>query len=141
MSFGILYYTNPIDVEFCRQNLLLDSSIAETLSPHVQRYLGTPDNQWFQDRSVMDRSFSGLHNPVSEDLATITSMGAITDRSEESTVGSDVAVSRMRAMLINAARALERGDEPGQITAEQSADMGCGQGIVAEDKFWPEVLA
>jgi phthalate 4,5-dioxygenase oxygenase subunit len=141
MSFGIFYDTKPIDIEFCRQNLLLDSSIAETLSPHVQRYLGTSDNQWFQDRSVMDRSFSGLHNPVSEDLATITSMGAISDRSEESTVGSDVAVSRMRTMLINAARALEGGAEPGQLSAEQSAGMGCGQGIVAEDNRWPEVLA
>ena len=140
MSFGIFYDKKPIDVEFCRRNLLLDDSIAETLAPHVQRYLGTRDNGWFQDRSVLGRSFSGLHNPISEDLATICSMGPITDRSKESTVGSDIAVSRMRAMLINAARALEGGTEPQQLSAAQSAGMGCGQGIVADDSRWAEVL-
>jgi phthalate 4,5-dioxygenase len=141
MSFGIFYATKPIDVEFCRKNLLLDASIAETLSPHVQRYLGTSDNQWFQDRTLMDRSFSGLHNPISEDLATISSMGPITDRGKESTVGSDVAVSRMRAMLISAARALEAGEEPVQMSAEQSSGMGCGQGVVDDDSQWAEVLS
>jgi phenylpropionate dioxygenase-like ring-hydroxylating dioxygenase large terminal subunit len=141
MSFGIFYARKPIDVEFCRQNLLLHPSIAQTLSPHVQRYLGTPENKWFQDRSVMGSSFSGLHNPISEDLATISSMGPITARDKESTAGSDVAVSRMRTMLINAARALESGAEPEQMSAEQSAVMGCGQGIVAADDRWPEVLA
>lgn len=140
MSFGIFYDRKPIDVEFCRQNLELAPSIAETLSPRVQRYLGTSSNGWFQDRSSMARSFSGLHNPSSEDLATISSMGPITDRSKEATVGSDVAVSRMRSMLFKAARALEIGEEPKQMKAWQSAGMGCGQGIVAKDEQWSEVL-
>jgi phthalate 4,5-dioxygenase len=141
MSFGIFYDDKPIDVEFCRQNLLLDPEISETLSPHVQRYLGTPENGWFQDRELMDASFSGLHNPISEDLATISSMGPITERAKESTTGSDIGVSRMRAMLINAARALENGVEPDQPTAADSARMGCAQGIVGEDEKWPELLA
>jgi len=141
MSFGIFYSDRPIDVEFCRQNLLLDPSIAETLSPHVQRYLGTRDNNWFQDRRVMGGSFSGLHNPISEDLATISSMGPITERGKESTVGSDIGVSRMRAMLINAARALESGEDPETMSARESAMMRCGQGIVADEELWPELVA
>jgi nitrite reductase/ring-hydroxylating ferredoxin subunit len=140
MSFGIFFDTKPIDVEFCRSNLLLDASIAETIAPHVQRYLGTASNGWFQDRSVMDTSFSGLHNPISEDLATISSMGKITDREHESTVGSDIGVSRMRALLISAARALENGIEPQHPTAPESAKMVCGQGLVEADSQWPELV-
>jgi hypothetical protein len=139
-SFGIFFDKKPVNVEFCTQNMGLDSSISETLSPRVQRYLGTRENNWFQDKSAMGRSFSGLHNPSSEDYATISSMGPITDRSKESTAGSDVAVMRMRAMLIKAARALESGEEPVQMSAEESARMVCGQGIVADDERWRELV-
>lgn len=140
ISFGIFHEKKPVDVGFCRAIFELPDFMAENLAPRVQRYLGTPENNWFQERSTMDRNFSGLRNPIAEDCAVFASMGPITDRSKEATAGSDAAVSRMRSMLMNAARALESGIEPAQMSALQSAGMGCGQGIIDEDQRWPEVL-
>lgn len=139
-SFGIVYDRKPVDAEWCRKIFELPSYLAENLAPRVQRYLGTAENNWFQDRSVMQRNFSGLLNPIAEDMAVFSAMGPITDRSKEAAGGSDAAVSRMRAMLIDAARALQRGEEPGRMTAEQSATMGSGEGVIAEDKRWSELL-
>jgi phthalate 4,5-dioxygenase len=141
MSFGIVYDRKPVDAEWCRGIFELPPYLAENLAPRVQRYLGTADNNWCQDRSVMDRSFSGLLNPIAEDMAVFAAMGPITDRSKEAPGGSDIAVSRMRSMMIDAARALERGEEPVQMTSRESATMGSGEGLVSDDDLWPELLS
>lgn len=141
MSFTILYDDKPVDAEFCRRIFELPPFLAENLAPRVQRYLGTVENNWCQDRSTMDRNFSGLLNPIAEDLAVFASMGPIPDRSKEAAGGSDAAVSRMRTMLIEAARALERGEEPLRMTRQESATMGSGEGLLGEDDRWPELLA
>ncbi len=141
MSFTILFDERPVDTDFCDRVFRLPPFLAEDLAPRVQRYLGTPDNNWCQDRTVMDRNFSGLLNPIAEDLAVFASMGPIADRSREAPGGSDAAVSRMRRMLIEAARALERGEEPVSLTGEQSATMKSGEGLVSEDDRWSELVA
>ena len=141
MSFTILYDDKPVDQEFCRKIFELPAFLAENLAPRVQRYLGTSENNWFQDRGTMDRNFSGLLNPIAEDLAVFASMGPVPDRSKEAAGGSDAAVSRMRRMLIEAAQALERGEEPLRLTGPESAAMVSGEGLIPEDAHWPELLA
>ena len=141
ISFGILSDSKPVDAEFCRKIFELPPFLAENLAPRVQRYLGTAENNWCQDRSTLDRNFSGLLNPIAEDMAVFASMGPIPDRSKEAAGGSDAAVARMRTMLIEAARALERGEEPIPMTAQQSAMLGSGEGLLAQDDRWPELLA
>ena len=141
MSFGIVYGQEPIDAEFFRGIFELPPFLAENLAPSVQRYIGAVDNGWCQDRGTMDRNFSGLLNPIAEDMAVFASMGPIPDRSKEAAVGSDAAVSRMRTMLIAAARALERGEEPAILARAASESMGSGEGLVSADDRWPELLA
>jgi phthalate 4,5-dioxygenase oxygenase subunit len=141
MSFTILYSDKPVDIEFCNRIFQLPDFLAENVAPRAQRYLGTRENNWFQDRGTMDQNFSGLLNPIAEDMAVFASMGSIPDRSKEAAGGSDAAVSRMRRMLIEAARALEAGEEPLKLSREQSATMGPGEGLVSPDEQWPELVA
>jgi phthalate 4,5-dioxygenase oxygenase subunit len=68
----------------------------------------TRNNTWLQDRAAMQRgeSWSGLPGVAVEDFAVEESMGPIYDRTKEHLGSSDVAVIRMRRMMIDAARAL-----------------------------------
>lgn len=140
ISFGIVYSDKPVDADFFARIFELPSYLAENIAPRVQRYIGNADNNWFQDRSTMDSNFSGLLNPIAEDMAVFAAMGPITDRSKEAAGGSDAAVTRMRRMMIASARALERGEEPQILNSEDSAKMGSGEGLLADDARWMELL-
>lgn len=73
------------------------------------------ENTWLQDRPRMEsgETWSGIKGVNLEDIAVEESMGAIYDRSKEHLGTSDVAVIRMRRVMLDAARALaERGEAP-----------------------------
>jgi phthalate 4,5-dioxygenase oxygenase subunit len=73
------------------------------------------DNGWLQDRAAMEAgtSFSGISGVQVEDAVVQESMGAIYDRTLEHLGTSDIAVIRMRRLMIDAARALaESGETP-----------------------------
>jgi phthalate 4,5-dioxygenase oxygenase subunit len=75
----------------------------------------TKENNWLQDRVRMRRgeTHTGIAGVNMEDIAVEESMGPIFDRSKEHLGTSDVAVIRMRRLLIDSARALaERGEAP-----------------------------
>ncbi|MGV9871084.1 hypothetical protein ACWDV6_52305, partial [Rhodococcus koreensis] len=76
-------------------------------------------NMWRQDRDLMDRkkhgdhfSFSGMTGNQTEDLGVQESMGPIEDRTREHLGTSDLAVIRMRRLMLDAARRNTRGETP-----------------------------
>lgn len=75
------------------------------------RKLRTPENDWLQDREAMKHgaSFSGFEGIGNEDMAVQESMGPIYDRSKEHLGTSDLAVIRMRRLMIDAARLIQAG--------------------------------
>lgn len=71
-----------------------------------------PGEYWGQDRAAMARgAFSGfdLHGA---DIAVVQSQGVISDREEEFLSDGDVAVQRIRRLLIDAARSFASGIAP-----------------------------
>lgn len=79
---------------------------------------GRPDtasreNNWLQDREGMrsGQTFSGLPVFYAEDAAMTASMGPISDRNEL-LVPADIAIVRMRRMMLAAARKVAAGGEP-----------------------------
>jgi phthalate 4,5-dioxygenase len=81
------------------------------------------DNTWLQDRAAMERgeSYSGIYGVNNEDIAVQESMGPIYDRTKEHLGTSDIAVIRMRRLMIDAARGLaERGTVPLGLTGTDS---------------------
>lgn len=77
--------------------------------------LRTKQNGWLQDRAGMraGRTHSGIAGVNTEDMAVQESMGAIYDRSKEHLGATDVAVIRMRRLLLDAVRSfVEEGAPP-----------------------------
>jgi phenylpropionate dioxygenase-like ring-hydroxylating dioxygenase large terminal subunit len=88
--------------------------------------LYTAENDYQVDRSL-HRSprgiFSGVTDFVSQDLMVTESMGPVYDRTQEHLGSTDKAISRMRHILISAARGLAEGKEPPAISS------GAGDGF------------
>ncbi|MTD57042.1 Rieske 2Fe-2S domain-containing protein [Amycolatopsis pithecellobii] len=75
--------------------------------------LANKSNLWKQDREEMKRDrFSGIRGTVTEDQAVQESMGPIFDRSKEHLATSDMAVIRMRRLLMQSLREFEAGAAP-----------------------------
>ncbi|HMD93343.1 MAG TPA: hypothetical protein VKG80_11945, partial [Trebonia sp.] len=73
----------------------------------------TAGNDYLIDREVQRTStFSGVSDFVSQDLMVTESMGPIYDRTQEQLGSTDRAISRMRHILISAAKDLAEGKEP-----------------------------
>jgi hypothetical protein len=76
----------------------------------------TADNDYQIDREVQRNStFSGVADFVSQDFMVTESMGPIYDRTGEQLGSTDKAISRMRHILISAAKGLAQGKEPPAI--------------------------
>ena len=61
--------------------------------------------------------FSGVSDFVSQDLMVTESMGPIYDRTQEQLGSTDRAITRMRHILISAAKGLAEGKEPPAVAA------------------------
>ena len=78
----------------------------------------TAENDYLIDRDVQRTStFSGVADFVSQDLMVTESMGPIYDRTQEQLGSTDKAISRMRHLLISAAKGLAEGKEPPAVGA------------------------
>ena len=70
-------------------------------------------NNWLQDRAAMRAgSFTGMDGVNNEDIAMQESMGPIYDRRKEHLGTSDVAVIRMRRIMLDGVRGFEAGAPP-----------------------------
>ena len=77
-----------------------------------------PDNDYKVDRDLQkDKLYTGITNFVSQDLMVTESIGAIWDRSQERLGTTDKSVIKMRQVLIDAAKNLEKGIDPPAIDA------------------------
>ncbi|MCL2586533.1 MAG: Rieske 2Fe-2S domain-containing protein, partial [Streptosporangiales bacterium] len=73
----------------------------------------TAENDYQMDREVQKKSiFSGVDDFVSQDLMVTESMGPVYDRTQEKLGTTDKAISRMRHILLTAAKELAAGQEP-----------------------------
>jgi len=91
---------------------------------HGQPGTAAKHNRWLQDREAMRRgaSHTGLPPFTAEDAAMTSSMGPISDR-QELLVPADVAIVRMRRLMLAAARSVAQGGappgyEPGQLPGD-----------------------
>jgi phthalate 4,5-dioxygenase len=103
----------------------------------------TWDNMWLQDRGAMTRkeTFSGISGINNEDFAIQESMGPLFDRSTEHLGTSDVAVIRMRKLMLASVRAwLDRGEEPlGLAEPFPLPRIRAGEGIIDQEQPWQTV--
>jgi len=100
--------------------------------------LWTADNEYQIDRDAQRRTtFSGVNDFQSQDLMVTESMGPIYDRSKEHLGTTDVAIIRMRTLLINAAKALAEGKEPPAVGADHDyRSIRVGEKVLAPGEDW-----
>jgi phthalate 4,5-dioxygenase len=78
----------------------------------------TAENDYGIDREEQRTStFSGVAEFVSQDLMVTESMGPVYDRTQEQLGSTDKAISRMRHILLTAAKDLAEGKEPPAVAA------------------------
>jgi phthalate 4,5-dioxygenase len=102
--------------------------------------------QWAENDYLIDReaqrttSYTGIEGIAQQDLAVTESMGAIYDRSREHLGTTDLAVIRMRRMLIKAARELEQGVEPIGLDGSMAFDkIRSAERILDHGQDWREL--
>jgi phthalate 4,5-dioxygenase oxygenase subunit len=98
------------------------------------------DNDWLQDREAMKdgRSFSGLAGINAEDIAVTESMGPVYDRTKEHLGASDVAVIRLRRLLLDAVRRFDDGTTPalGLAAPVDYERLRASEGMIKDDESW-----
>jgi phthalate 4,5-dioxygenase oxygenase subunit len=104
------------------------------------RKVRNKDNDWLIDRRVQKtETYSGIEGINTQDHAVQESMGPIVDRTQEHLGSSDRAVFALRILLIQSARALERGIDPPGLAASYY-DVRPWGGILSADASWKNIL-
>jgi hypothetical protein len=99
--------------------------------------LYTLENDFQIDRDVQRNStFSGVADFVSQDLMVTESMGPIYDRTQEKLGSTDLAITRMRHILIRAARNLAAGQEPPAVADRDYDQIFGAEKILEPDEDW-----
>jgi hypothetical protein len=99
------------------------------------------DNDYQIDREVQrTATFSGVADFVSQDLMVTESMQPIYDRSQEQLGSTDRAVTRMRHILLTAAKGLAEGKEPPAVGDHDYRSIFGAEKILAPGEDW-RVLA
>jgi len=109
---------------------------------HVDRNfdsLRNRGNLYRQDRAAMRAgNFTGIRGIPNQDIAMWESMGPISDRSKERVGASDVAVVAFRRLMVDAARALQKGDSIIGTTEPHiaHATISSFEGVVPKTTNW-----
>jgi phthalate 4,5-dioxygenase oxygenase subunit len=102
-------------------------------------------NNWMQDRARMraGETFTGIRGVNVEDIAVEESMGPIYDRTKEHLGTSDVAVIRMRRLMIDSARELVANGTPpvGLREPVDYSKLTADEGMLPIDAPWEPVLS
>ena len=118
-----------------------DKIRAPEIGPDYRR-IRNQSNHYLQDREVQrTRTFTGIQNFLNHDSCATETMGGRYDRSREHLGVSDKAVIAVRRRLIDAAQALERGEEPPRPNAGEGAlhsHVDTLAGLVPAGVHWRE---
>jgi hypothetical protein len=93
------------------------------------------------DRELQKRTFTGITGIGTQDIALQEGMGPIVDRSKELLVGSDAAIVAMRRMLLEATRAVERGEDPPGVNPESTRHVRGHDSVIPIGVDWRQALA
>ena len=98
-------------------------------------------NDHMIDRELQKRTFTGITGIGTQDIALQEGMGPIVDRSKELLVGSDAAIVTMRRMLLEATRAVERGEDPPGVNPESTRHVRGHDSVIPIGADWRQALA
>jgi len=100
-----------------------------------------PENDYLIDRQKQrTESYTGIQGIGTQDLAVTESMGPIYDRTSEHLGTTDLAIIRMRRLLIKAAEDLQKGiDPPGTDPAYPYREIRSAEKILGPVEDWTKL--
>lgn len=102
------------------------------------RKVRNKDNDWMIDRLAQKtRTFTGIEGINTQDHAVQESMEPIVDRSEEHLGTSDLAIIKMRRLLLDSINSVQRGDDPPGIRSKHRRIRPVEK-ILSPDLSWRE---
>lgn len=94
-------------------------------------------NDYLIDREVQrTRTYTGIKGINTQDMALQEGMGPIVDRSKEILGSTDRPIVTMRRMLLDATRAVERGETPPGLDPATHRNVRPYDGMIAHDSNW-----
>ncbi len=112
------------------------------LVPGTFRLKANRSNDYFIDRQVQKtQTFTGIPGVNTQDFALQEGMGRIVDRSGEFLGTSDRAIVVMRRMMLEATRAVERGETPGGTDPAAYRNVRPYDNFIEPGKNWKDVFA
>ena len=98
-------------------------------------------NDYLIDREVQrTQTFSGIRGINTQDMALQEGMGPIVDRSKEILGTSDKAIVTMRRLLLEATRAVERGERPKGADPATHRNIRPHDRVITSDSNWRETF-
>jgi hypothetical protein len=114
----------------------------QDLIPGTYKLVRNAANDFLIDRQAMreQRSWTGIDGINTQDFAIQESMGPIYDRSTEHLGAADLAVIAMRKLLIDAASAINSGQDPLGWDGGSSATIRPAEGVLPAGVKWDKEM-
>jgi phthalate 4,5-dioxygenase len=114
----------------------------DDLIPGTFRLKRNRDNDFLVDREAQrTRTFTGIKGLNTQDIALQEGMGPIVDRGQENLGTTDRAIVTMRRLLLEATRAVERGERPKGVDPATYRGVRPHDTMVPPNADWREVFA
>ena len=131
----------PITPEFAEWEEARTGRGKDDFIPGTFKLKRNVSNDHMIDRELQKKTFTGITGIGTQDVALQEGMGPIVDRSQELLVGSDAAIVAMRRMLLEATRAVERGEDPPGVKPESARHVRGHDSVIPVGVDWREALA
>jgi phthalate 4,5-dioxygenase oxygenase subunit len=131
----------PITPEFAEWEEARTGRGKDDFIPGTFKLKRNVSNDHMIDRELQKKTFTGITGIGTQDVALQEGMGPIVDRSQELLVGSDAAIVAMRRMLLEATRAVERGEDPPGVKPESARHVRGHDSVIPLGVDWREALA
>jgi phenylpropionate dioxygenase-like ring-hydroxylating dioxygenase large terminal subunit len=110
--------------------------------PGTFKLKSNPANDHMIDRNLQKtKSFTGIVGVGTQDMAVQESMEPIVDRSQENLIWTDKAIMAMRKMMLEATRAVERGEDPPGIDPADHSGIRPYDTVIKAGVDWRTELA
>jgi hypothetical protein len=114
---------------------------SDDLIPGTYKLKRNRSNDYLIDRNIQrTQTFTGIKGINTQDSALQEGMGPIVDRSKEHLGSSDKAIVALRRLMLDAIRAVERGDAPPGLDPQSHHHIRPYDAIIIGEMPWQEAF-
>ena len=123
-----------------REKFRAGYGIVSQVDPHYVPLRNKANDYLLDRRAQREVSYSGVRGLAEQDAMIQESQGVIVDRTRENLTATDAAVVRFRRLVLDSAKALQRGEEPRAPWADESFCNRPGSWVASEGTPFEDVM-